>query len=231
MKVLFLLPLLFLGLFEGYAQESQDEFGKGFYQVSYINVHNCKVEFQSFDSTITDKKLSQYLPFMYHIGAKETGMENEFKAYRSYDFTKKSDTKEKLAAYSKQQIQDFEKSVKKLKETSIPKEFEAQKIEMLEVHTKRLQFEKIFDKWYATGDDTEFRKQILNFYSDIYIQATLDKTLALKNMNEKWMYTYSELYDIVHAKVFNYDKLIKTQNKIMFDYKIEVAIDPGCRKS
>ena len=92
-------------------------------------------------------------------------------------------------------------------------------------------FEKIFKEWYATGDDSKFRNKITSFYSDIYILATLDKTLAIKNANEKWKYTYAELYDIVHAKKFTYDKLNEIQNKIMFEYKIDVVIDPRCTKS
>jgi hypothetical protein len=204
------------------------KFGDGLYRVSYITVQNCKVEFQSFDSTITDKKLDMLVSFMYHIGGKERGMENEFKTYRSYDFTNRSETKDMLVAYSAQQIKDFEKSVEKLKTAPIPKEFEAMKKEMLRNHTKRLEFEKICTKWYASGNDAEFRKEIISFYTDIYIIATLDKTLALKDQVDKWKYSYAELYDIVFANMFTYDKLNEIQNKIMWDYQIEVVLEPHC---
>ena len=206
-------------------------FGGGYYRISYVNVYNCTVEIQSFDSLITDKILRQAMPYFYHIGAKDGGMENEFKTYQSYDYAKKSDTKAKQAAFSKEQYAKFQKSVKKLSSAPVPKEFEAYKMELLKNHTNKLKFENIFKDWYANGKDDEFRKRITEFYSDVYIVATLDKTLALKDINDKMRYTYAELYDIVNAKVFSYEKLNEMQNKLFFDLKIDIEFDPKCKKS
>lgn len=233
MKTCFVASLVgLLACGEAVAQEKgEPQFGKGFSRASYVNVYNCKVEFQSFDSTVTSDMLDNGMSFMYRIGSKERGMENEFKTYRVYDFSNKSDTKQKLEAYAKARYEDFEKSVARLKATPVSKVFEPMKTELVDNHSKKLQFEKIFQEWFATGNDQALRKQVVAFYSDVFVLATLDKTLALKNQQDKWRYTYAELYDIVNAKVFSYDQLNKLQNKVMFDHKIEVVVDPTCTKS
>lgn len=210
--------------------QKEEGFGRGFARVSYVNVHNCKVEFQSFDSTITEAKLNGLMPFLYRIGSKDNGMENVFPTYRVYDFTKNSDVPEKLTAFAKKSVKEFEKVVSKLKATPVPKEFEAQKAELVKHYTKRLEFEKIVRDWYVSGNDAVFRKQVTSYYTDIYVTATLDKTLALKGI-DRMRYSYVELYDIMYARIFPLDNIQRVQNKLLHDYKIEIVVDAKCTKS
>jgi hypothetical protein len=202
---------------------------KHFAKASYINVHNCKAEFQCFDTTITDLQLDSAMSFMYRIGSKDRGLEKEFVAYQIYDFSKKSDTQEKAAAFAKEQVKLFKKSLEKLKKAPVPAKFLPLKAELLRIYTKRQEFEEIVSDWYESSNDLKFRERMKKYYSDLYILATLDKTLAIPDKMDKLKYTYFELYDIVFARIFNYEELNEIQNKLFQDYKIEVMIDADCK--
>ncbi len=228
MKIVLVVFLSLVSIVSLQAQK-KGKFGEGFHRLSYYNVHDCKTELQSFDSTITEKKLDNLRSFLYRFGAKDRGIETEFLTFRVYDFTKKSTTPKMLANYSKQQIKKFESSLTKLKKAPIEKEFQALKDELVNNYSKRLQLEKIFSEWYFDQNDKTLRTKILAFYTDEYIIATLDKTLALSEM-DKIRYAYTEIYDIVFAKLFGYDRINHIQNKLLIDYKIEIVIDI-CTKS
>lgn len=223
-----ILSAFILSYFLTHAQKN-GEFGKGYHRVTYMNVHDCKTELQSLDSTITVKKLENLRSYLYHFGAKGRGIEVEFPAFRVYDFTGRSKTREALILYSKKQISNFDKGIAKLKKAHVEKEFQPMKDELLNNYNKRLRFEKIINEWYISQDDKVLCNKVLEFYSDKYMIATLEKTLALKGM-DKLIYTYVEIYDIVNARLFDYDRINYLQNKIMSDYKIDVVVDT-CNKS
>lgn len=228
MKTKIIAAIISLGFLTSNAQ-NKGQFGKGFYRITYMNVDNCKTELQSLNASITEKKLNNLRSYLHSFGAKDRGTEIEFPTFRVYDFSKRSNTEEMLANYSKIQIQEFEKCLKKLKKAEVEKEFQPLKDELLINYNRRLQFEKINSEWYISKNDSVFRKKILEFYSDDYMIATLDKTLALKGL-DKMCYTYNELYDIVFSRLFNFERYIHLQNKLLIDYNIDVVIDT-CTKS
>ena len=210
--------------------ESQGKFNDGYSRISYINVKGCKVEFQSFDSTLTENDLALAMSFFYRIGSKNRGVENEFKTYRSFDFSGKSKTKVEIISYSQNQLKAFRTSVKKMTKQKVPKQFVALKEELFKVQSNNLRLEEIFNNWYKTGNDIEFRAKILSFYSDVYVVATLDKTLAITNYYDKLKYSHAELFDLFNAKVFPIDKFIEMQNELFHKHNIEVVIDENCTK-
>jgi len=223
---------IFLVVFNGITSYSQEiQSNKKYPSFVFVNRLGCEVRFNCSDSLISNNELNQLISLLNNIGSKDRGLENEFKTYRTYDFKKENIERKYLIQYSSEAIGDFENSISKLQKHPVPAKLEVFKNEILSVYLKMFEFEKIFNEWYIDGNDSLFVKNINSKYSNInFIQATLDRNLALKSQEEKWKYTYVELYDLASSHVFPNTKILQLQNKILFDNKIDIFIDPNCKK-
>lgn len=209
---------------------AEDKLGDGLFRIQYTSVKNCLMEFQSFSPKFTEKALTQTMHILPYTGAKGQGLNNEFIMYGTCDYTGKMKDKKEYIKYSESKITESKKALERLKSQEVPAEAVNLKSKILQQYTDRLRFETSMFKWIKTNNDAVLRKELLEFYNDITVANTLDKTLKIEDWKDKIKYSHLELNSIFEAKFYKFDELIKAQNALLMDNKLKLAKDPECLK-
>lgn len=209
------------------AHAQLDSLGDGIYRIQYTNMNGCICELQSFDSTFNDEELKAALSLLIKIGGKEKGLSAEFPSYSVLTGLK---DKKQLIAYGKTQVANFQNTVKKLKSYKATSKSLPLKEMILNYYTKKLTFERITLNWLKSGNDEIYKREILKMHSGNYMIFTLDKVLAIKDWNDKFKYTYSEVDALLASKVYSMDPIIKLQVMLFTDNRLKIATDPKCSK-